>query len=100
MPGIGEHRGAQILKPWLLMRAWPTPSQREPGQSKQYVNMEPWNSQGVAWLRRTVLGRVLFWAAGVVNREFAFFLLLRVELLSAMLHPITTDGCPFHRGPC
>lgn len=100
MPGIGEHRGAQILKPWPLMRAWPTPSQREPGQSKQYVNMEPWNSQGVAWLRRTVLGRVLFWAAGVVSREFAFFLLLRVELLSAMLHPITTDGCPFHRGPC
>lgn len=61
--------------------------------------MEPWNLQSVAWLWRTVLGRVLFWAAGVVSWEFAFFLLLRAELLSAMLHPVTTNGCLFHRGP-
>lgn len=40
-----------------------------------------------------------FLAAGVVSWEFAFFLLLRAELLSAMFYPITTNGCPFHRGP-
>lgn len=37
-------------------------------------------------------------AAGVGSWELAFLLLLRVGVLSVILHPTATDDCEFHRG--